>query len=122
MNTTGSTAQDLLQSMLDAHHDDNGTNSANGAYLSNEDIIGEVVIFILAGYETISNAISYTAYLLALNPSTQDRLIREINDYYDVNPDCSLYDGAENIEYVTMVLSESMRIYPPVPRTAMQRM
>ena len=75
MNTTGSTAQDLLQSMLDAHHDDNGTNSANDAYLSNEDIVGEVVIFNLAGYETTSNAISYTAYLLALNPSTQDQLI-----------------------------------------------
>ena len=116
MTTTGSTAQDLLQLMLEAHDDDNGTKSTTGAYLSNEEIVGEVMIFILAGYETTSNALSYTAYLLALNPAIQDRLIREINDYYDVNPDCSLFDAAENIEYVTMVLYESMRMYPPTPR------
>ena len=116
MTTTGSRAQDLLQLMLEAHDDDNGEKSTTGAYLSNEEIVGEVVTFILAGYETTSNALSYTAYLLALNPTIQDRLIREINDYYDVNPDSSLYDAAENIEYVTMVLYESMRMYPPAPR------
>ena len=118
MTTTGSRAQDLLQLMLEAHDDDNGEKSATGAYLSNEEIVAEVVMFILAGYDTTSNALSYAAYLLALNPTIQDRLIREINDYYDVNPDSSLYDAAENIEYVTMVLYESMRMYPPAPRLA----
>ena len=48
---------------------------------------------ILVGY-----ALSYTVYLLALNPTVQDRLVREINDHYDVNP--LVYDAAENIEYV----------------------
>ena len=118
MNTPRSTAQDLLQLMMEAHDDDKGTNSETGTYLSNDEIVGEVAIFILAGYETTSNSLSYTAYLLALNPTIQDRLIKEINDYYDANPDCSLYDAAENIEYVTMVFNESMRMYPPIPRTA----
>ena len=114
MATTGSTARDLLQLMLEAH-DENAETSSSG-YLSNDEIVAEIVTFMLAGYETTSNALSYATYLLALNPTIQDRLIREINEYYDVNPDSSLYDAAESIEYVTMVLYESLRMYPPAPR------
>ena len=115
MTTTGSSAQDLLQLMLEAH-DENVEKKSSG-YLSDEEIVAEVVTFILAGYDTTSNALSYTAYLLALNPTIQDRLIREINEYYDVNPDSFLYDAAESIEYVTMVLYESMRMFPPAATT-----
>ena len=115
MTTTGSSAQDLLQLMLEAH-DENVEKKSSG-YLSNEEIVATVATIMLAGYDTTSNALSYTAYLLALNPTIQDRLIREINEYYDVNPDSSLYDAAESIEYVTMVLYESMRMFPPAPRT-----
>ena len=116
MATTGSTARDLLQLMLEAH-DENAETESSG-YLSNDEIVAEIVAFMLAGYDTTSNALSYTAYLLALNPMIQDRLVREINEYYDVNPDSSLYDAAESIEYVTMVLYESLRMYPPAPRTS----
>ena len=115
MATTGSTAIDLLQLMLEAH--DENTETKSSGYLSNDEIVATVTTIILAGYETTNNALSYTAYLLALNPTIQDKLIKEINDYYEVNPDSSLYDAAENIEYVAMVLYESLRMFPPAPRT-----
>ena len=109
MATTRSTAKDLLQEA----HDENKETKSSG-YLNNDEIVSTIMTIILAGYETTSNALSYTAYLLALNPTIQDKLIKEINDYYEVNP---LYDAAENIEYVNMVLCGSMRIFPPAPRT-----
>ena len=115
MKATGSTFKDLLQLMLEAHDENRETNSSG--YLSNDEIVSAVMSIILAGYETTSNALSYTAYLLALNPTIQDNLIKEINDYYEANPDSSLYDAAENIEYVNMVLCESLRLFPPAPRT-----
>ena len=115
MATTGSTAKDLLQLLLEAHDENKETKSSG--YLSNDEIVSTIMTIILAGYETTSNALSYTAYLLALNPTIQDKLIKEINDYYEINPDSSLYDAAENIEYVNMVLYESMRMFPPAPRT-----
>jgi len=115
MTTTGSIAQDLLQMMLEAH-DENRETQFSG-HLSNDEIVATVITILLAGYETTSNALSFTAYLLALNPTIQNKLVREIKDYYDTNPDCSLYDAAENIEYVNMVLCESLRMYPPAPRT-----
>ena len=115
MTTIGSTPQDILQVLLEAFDESEETISSH--YLNNEEILVTVIPMILGSYDTTSNALSYTAYLLALNPTIQDRLVREINEYYDVNPDSSLYDAAENIDYVTMVLYESLRIYPPAHRT-----
>ena len=113
METAGNTSKDLLQLMLEAHDENKETKSS----LSNEEIVSTIMTIILAGYETTSNTLSYTAYLLALNPIIQDNLIKEINDYYEANPASSLYDAAENIEYVNMVLCESLRLFPPAPRT-----
>ena len=112
MSSTGTITQDLLHLMLEAHHEDTVTDR-----LSNDEIVATVATIMLAGYETTNNTLSYTAYLLALNPTVQDKLIQEINNYYENNPDSSLYDAAENIEYVNMVLCESLRMYPPAPRT-----
>ena len=110
--TTGCAAQDLLQLMLEARDAKDKTKS----YLNNDEIVALVAAIMLAGFETTNNALSYTAYLLALNPTIQDKLIKEINDYYEVYPDSSLYDAAENIEYVAMVLYESLRMFPPAPK------
>ena len=114
MKTIVNAANDILQLMLEAHDENKDTKCSD--YLSSEEIVGAIITIIVAGYESTMNALSYTAYLLALNPTIQDRLIREINDYYDVNPDSSLYDAAENIKYVEMVLYESMRMFPPTPK------
>ena len=114
-NTMTTTRADLLQLMLEAH--DESKEKKSSGYLSNDEVVASIVTVMLAGYETTSNALSYTAYLLALNPTIQDELTRKIQDYYDNNPDSPLYDAAENIDYVTMVLYESMRMYPPVHRT-----
>ena len=51
-----------------------------------EEIVAMVIGFISASYETTVNALSFIAYLLALNPTVQDRLVRDINEYYDINP------------------------------------
>ena len=60
MATTGSTARDILQLMLEAH--DENAETSSSVYLSNEEIVAEIVTFMLAGYETTSNALSYAAY------------------------------------------------------------
>lgn len=56
--------------------------------LTDSEIIGHSMTFLLAGYETTANTLSYTAYLLAINPHVQERLQDEIDDYYHQNPVC----------------------------------
>ena len=41
---------------------------------------------LLAGYDTTSNALSFTSYLLALHPDVQDRLAEEIHKHLSENP------------------------------------
>ena len=54
--------------------------------LTDEEIVAHAITFILAGYETTSNTLAYTSYLLALNPDIQEKLQSEIDSYYDNKP------------------------------------
>ena len=114
MESTEIKSKDLLQLMLEGHKENVGAKSSG--ILSNDEIVSPIMTIILAGYDTASNTLSYTAYLLAI----QDNLVKEINDYYEAYPDSSLYDAAENIEYVNMVLYESLRMFPSAPRTSQE--
>ena len=57
-----------------------------GNRLSNEEIVAHASTFLLAGYETTSNTLAYTSYLLALNPDIQEKLQFEIDSYFDDKP------------------------------------
>ena len=48
--------------------------------LTDDDIYASCITFLLAGYETTSNALAYTTYLLALHPEVQERLYQEVKD------------------------------------------
>lgn len=47
--------------------------------LTDGEVLSQSFTFILAGYETTSNALAYTTYCLALNPEVQEKLIEEID-------------------------------------------
>lgn len=48
--------------------------------LSDDEMYASSIVFLLAGYETTSNALAYTTYLLALHPDIQERLYKEIKE------------------------------------------
>ena len=54
--------------------------------LHTAEIVAESVGFLLAGYETISIALTFATYLLAANPEAQERLANEIHEYFESNP------------------------------------
>ena len=68
---------DLLQLMLNARQKETSEERTHRK-LSDEEITAQSVVFMLAGHETTSNAICFTAYYLALNPEVQERLRTEI--------------------------------------------
>ncbi len=80
--------------------------------LTVEQVRDEVMTLFAAGHETIGTALAWTWYLLALHPEVEDRLHQELDTVLagrtaGVNDVCRL-------TYTWMVLSESMRLYPPV--------
>ena len=90
--------KDLLQLMINTVEENReGKTNPNGNVneknaktkekkLTDTEIIGHSMTFMLAGYETTANTLSYTAYLLALNPHVQEKLQAEIDDYFQQEP------------------------------------
>ena len=105
--------KDLLQLMLDATAD----GKEEHRKLTDEEVMAQCITFIVAGYETTSSLLSFTAYLLAKNPEVQDRLVGEIEAYLTEHPDSTPYEKALGIPYLDMVVQESMRVMPPVSST-----
>ncbi|XP_022082457.1 uncharacterized protein LOC110974856 [Acanthaster planci] len=116
---------DLLQLMLNAHNDDefeqNGTSLpednlnrsvAPRKPLSTEDVMAQSLIFFLAGYETTNTLLSFTAYLLATNQEAQEKLHAEIDNLAPTRDNLG-YDVIAKMEYLDMVINESLRMYPP---------
>ncbi|GIY47674.1 cytochrome P450 3A21 [Caerostris extrusa] len=46
--------------------------------LSLDELVGQCVIFFLAGYDTTASTLSYASYLLALNPEIQTKIVEEL--------------------------------------------
>ncbi|KAM6513620.1 hypothetical protein FALCPG4_016004 [Fusarium falciforme] len=86
--------------------------------LSNAEVMGNTFIFILAGHETTTNAIHFSALHLAMNPASQVSLHKDIDENFGTgDPDEWNYEEAINKLFSGMVgatFNELLRIMPPV--------
>ncbi|CAM4953017.1 unnamed protein product [Rotaria socialis] len=81
------------------------------------EIASNVLIFMIAGYETTSTALAYAAYVLATHPEEQRQLQEHIDNYFDsetenVRPS---YDTVSKMDYLDMFIRETLRMYPIAP-------
>ena len=53
--------------------------------LTDKQIAGLCLDFMVAGQETTANALAYASYLLSLNPDEQELLCEAIDNYYQEN-------------------------------------
>ncbi|XP_026324948.1 uncharacterized protein LOC113233928 [Hyposmocoma kahamanoa] len=80
---------------------------------SDDDLCAQAVLFFLAGFETISSVMSFLMYELAVNPDIQEKLYKEIRENEDSNKGQFDYNSIQNMVYMDMVVSETMRLWPP---------
>ena len=59
--------------------------------LTVEEMVSHIITFLMAGYESTSATMSYTSYLLALNPTVQEKVHEEIVNYFKNNPVCQIH-------------------------------
>lgn len=89
---------DLLDMLLGARYED------TGAPMSEEQIIDEVLVLLLAGHETTANTLSWLLSQVSGKPDILARL-KEIAEGIPV------YDSIRN-DYINAVINESMRLRP----------
>ncbi|XP_006861309.1 PREDICTED: thromboxane-A synthase [Chrysochloris asiatica] len=84
--------------------------------LTMDEIMGQASIFLIAGYEIVTNTLSFATYLLATHPDCQEKLLSEVDSFYEKHAPteyCSLQEG---LPYLDMVIAETLRLYPPAFR------
>ena len=92
--------------MLEATEENNTEVKA----LTDEEIIAQCIIFLVAGSETTGSTLSFIAYYLAYYPEVQDKLLREIDDATRWRGDVSTYEFVQSLEYLDRVASEVLRL------------
>lgn len=81
---------------------------------TDELLAAQAFFFFLAGADTSATAIHFTLIELANNPEILKRLHKEIDELFDRSNNKLTYDLIEKLQYLDMVLNESMRKYPPI--------
>lgn len=100
------TRHDLLQMLLSARDEE-----GDGHGMSDQLVRDEVLTLFLAGHETTANALTWTLYLLSRHAWVEDRLHEELEQVLGGRTPTA--EDVEKLPYTRMVLTESMRRYPP---------
>ncbi len=98
----------LVQSRAEGHERPSVLSSLGKALdagqLTFPEVRDQMITLLFAGHETVAKALSWTLLLLARHPEIQDRVRAEARETSDL----------PRLRYLTAVIKESMRLYPPV--------
>jgi cytochrome P450 len=99
----GEAGDDLLSLLIGAQE--------GGEGMTDRQVRDEAMTLFLAGHETTSNALTWTWYLLSRHPEVERKLHAELDDLLgDRSPTIA---DVQRLRYTEMVLTESMRLFPP---------
>ncbi|RKP05870.1 cytochrome P450 [Thamnocephalis sphaerospora] len=99
---------DALQRYLDA----TDVGPGEVAPLSELDVVGEVLVQMVAGTDTAASTLSWAVHRLLAKPETLERLQAELDEVIP-SPDTHItHDMVANLPYLNAVLSETLRVHP----------
>jgi len=90
--------------------------------LSEEEILDEMVTWVMGGHETTASLISWAVYLLHKHTEVKEKVLQELVSVLNIQ-DNTIVNGIiipneqqlQQMEYLNMVLKETLRLYPPAP-------
>ncbi|OQV25021.1 Cytochrome P450 3A9 [Hypsibius exemplaris] len=88
--------------------------SFQGKYLTENELVANCFVFLLAGYETTANALAFSTYLLAKHPEVQERLYADIMLAMGEQEELCFEDSSMKLPYLEAVIKESLRMFPPI--------
>ena len=102
---SGANREDLLSRLLTARDPE------TGQAMEPQEVRDQALIFLLAGHETTSTALTFTYHLLGRHPDEQERVRAEVDAVLEGRAP-TLAD-LPALECTTMAIKEAMRLYPP---------
>jgi len=119
LDTLGRIVNDILQNQHESHGEQGShllarllaARDEDGSRMSDRQLFDEALTLLLAGHETTALALSYSLYLLAEHPQTQEKLQAEVGDVLAGR--LPSYADLPRLEYTRRVVTEALRLYPP---------
>lgn len=100
---------DMIHLLMEARNKDDNN-------LSMDDIIAQGFLFFLAGFDSSSGLMKFMAHELAINSEIQAKLQAEVDNLYKNGENVDdFYEKLTELKYMDMVISETLRKYPPNP-------
>ncbi|KAJ9627966.1 hypothetical protein H2203_003185 [Taxawa tesnikishii (nom. ined.)] len=99
--------KDLLNAMI------NGRDAKTGEGLSDENIVSNMITFLIAGHETTSGLLSFAFYYLAKNPEYYRKAQEEVDAVVGDSP--ITVDHMTKLPYLNAILRETLRLQPTAP-------
>uniref|UniRef100_A0A803LEG7 Cytochrome P450 734A1 n=1 Tax=Chenopodium quinoa TaxID=63459 RepID=A0A803LEG7_CHEQI len=106
--------RDLLEILIEASMNNNENTSEKK--ITDNDIVEECKSFFFAGKHTTSNLLIWTSILLAMHPQWQQLAREEVMRVCGAR-DIPTKDDVSNLKTLSMIISEVLRLYPPVVAT-----
>jgi cytochrome P450 family 9 len=77
------------------------------------DLIAQAFIFFFAGYAGVTQAMAYSAHVLATNKEVEEKLIQEIDEVRSsVGPEGITYEKIRDMKYMDQFICEVLRMWP----------
>ncbi|CAF1121404.1 unnamed protein product, partial [Brachionus calyciflorus] len=108
--------KDYIQLLLDANEqfkNEKITNTnLNKKYLTENEVYSNLMLFMLAGYETTSNTLTNASFVLATHPNEQIKLYEEIESHFVSDLSLVNLESVQDLEYLDLFVKEVLRVYP----------
>ncbi|CAN7985409.1 unnamed protein product [Ixodes pacificus] len=103
--------EDVLQLCLDAVMRGRSPDTFKISESEIEDIAAQCMLFFIAGSDTVTLTLTWTAYSLALHPECQEKVIEEIDNAVKQNG--VTYESLKDMPYLEAAINETLRLYTP---------
>ncbi|KAG8773179.1 hypothetical protein FRC15_002220 [Serendipita sp. 397] len=102
---------DLFSNLISANDND-----SEGLSLLDEELMGNIFIFLIAGHETTAHSLAFVMGLLALYPDIQEKLYQHIRKNVADPYGTPTYNEIPALNYCLAVFYEGLRMFPSVNR------
>jgi cytochrome P450 len=92
--------------------------NSSTATLSENELVEEIILFILTGYESVTSAVSWFIFHMSKHPEIQRRIKDELRDHSITQTTQLTVELLEKLNYVDCVLKEVLRYSPVLPTSS----
>ncbi|KAG6465169.1 cytochrome P450 4d2 [Manduca sexta] len=89
--------------------------SGKGHGLTDEELLEESIVLLVAGTDTSATGVALVAMMLSRHPDVQNKVYKELQKVFNDSDRPVTPKDLTQLKYMEAVIKESLRLYPPVP-------